>query len=84
LLCQLKAVLVRDLARNYASGRLWAHERVHPEQFEDLQVLPDLLLLVQKILFQLFVLGPRFFSSVMWLLLLLSLRNFQIAFGLRH
>lgn len=60
LLSQLEAVLVRDLARYDASGWLRVPEVVHAQQFQDLQLLPDQLLLCQKVLLQHFNFGrPR-------------------------
>lgn len=52
--CELEAVLMRYLTLNYAAGWCWTAVVIRPEQLQNLQMLPDLFLLLQKLLFQRF------------------------------
>lgn len=45
---------MRYLTLNYATGWCWTAVVIRPEQLQNLQMLPDLFLLLQKLLFQRF------------------------------
>jgi len=45
---------MRNLTLNYAAGWRWTAVVIRPEQLQNLQMLPDLFLLLQKLLFQRF------------------------------
>lgn len=73
LLSQLKAVLVRNLPGNDASGGLGVAEVVHAKEFQNLQLLPNSFLLGQQILLQQFNFGWSLITCLLMLVLHLLL-----------